>query len=351
MSKPRIIIVDEDMSYVLPLQLKFVEDMFDKVDLEIITDRAYFEQFLSNPQKANVLIISERVYSATVQKHNFKNVFVLTESYDEDDYPGNVTVIYKYTSMKEIFSVILGKTDGLVEDEVSTTKEPQLILVTSAAGGMGKTTVAMGLAAALSKKYKRVLYLNSDYLQNFQWLLINHTPILDNEIYMKMAQNDKATYQSIKHLIRNEIFDYLPPFKNALLSLGLEHSVIAEIAMQAKASKDYDYIIVDADSCFDLEKVKLIGEADKVLIVMTQSHMAVHVSNQFISNIDITDKDKFVFVCNKYEDRRNNSIVMLADTLNFTVNDYIEKFEDYWAMKDEKFFMSMGIQSLAISFL
>lgn len=351
MSKPRIIIVDDDMSYVLPLQQKFAEDMFDKVDLEIFTDKEYFEHFLSIPQKATVLIVSERIYTSAVQKHNFRNIFVLTESYEEEDYPNNITILYKYTSMKEIFSVILGKTDGLIENEVFSSKEPQLILITSAAGGMGKTTVAMGLAAALSKKYKRVLYLNSDYLQSFQWLLHNHTPINDNEVYMKLAKNDTNVYQSVKHLIRNEIFDYLPPFKNALLSLGLEHSIIAEIAMQAKLSKDYDYIVVDADSCFDLEKLKLIGNADKVMIIMTQHHMAVHSSNQFISNIDITDKEKFVFVCNKYDESHNNSIVLLSDMLDFAVNDYVEKFDDYWTMKNEKFLLSKGIQSLAISIL
>ena len=35
MAKPRIIIADTDISYIIPLQLKFAEDFFEKIDLEI----------------------------------------------------------------------------------------------------------------------------------------------------------------------------------------------------------------------------------------------------------------------------------------------------------------------------
>ena len=46
MAKPRIIIADTNEKYIIPLQQKFVEDFFEKIDLEIITDRAFFEEFL-----------------------------------------------------------------------------------------------------------------------------------------------------------------------------------------------------------------------------------------------------------------------------------------------------------------
>ena len=50
MAKPRIIIVDENEKYISSLQIKFVTDYFEKVDLEIITNRNYFEEFFSKPQ-------------------------------------------------------------------------------------------------------------------------------------------------------------------------------------------------------------------------------------------------------------------------------------------------------------
>ena len=39
MGKPRIIIADTDLNYITLLELKFVEELFDKVNLEMITDK------------------------------------------------------------------------------------------------------------------------------------------------------------------------------------------------------------------------------------------------------------------------------------------------------------------------
>ena len=39
MSKARVIVADTDINYIIPLQLKFAEEFFDAIDLEIISDR------------------------------------------------------------------------------------------------------------------------------------------------------------------------------------------------------------------------------------------------------------------------------------------------------------------------
>ena len=47
MARPRVIVADTDESYVIPLQKKFAELFADKIDLEIITDKDYFNQLFS----------------------------------------------------------------------------------------------------------------------------------------------------------------------------------------------------------------------------------------------------------------------------------------------------------------
>lgn len=51
MARPRVIVADTDESYVIPLQKKFAELFADKIDLEIITDKDYFNQLFSLSQK------------------------------------------------------------------------------------------------------------------------------------------------------------------------------------------------------------------------------------------------------------------------------------------------------------
>lgn len=43
MARPRIIIADTDHSYIVPLQHKFIEDFFEKIELEIIIEKSFFE--------------------------------------------------------------------------------------------------------------------------------------------------------------------------------------------------------------------------------------------------------------------------------------------------------------------
>ena len=99
MAKPRIIVVDTDISYIIPLQLKFVEDFFEKADIEIITDKEYFDTLFSSPQRADILVISEELFSPAMQRHNISHIFVMNEQYEEDQTAElNVNHIFKYTA-------------------------------------------------------------------------------------------------------------------------------------------------------------------------------------------------------------------------------------------------------------
>lgn len=148
MAKPRIIIADTDISYIIPLQLKFVEDFFEKVDLEIISDTEYFDTLFSTPQRADILIISDELYSQSMRRHNISHIFVMNEQYEEEQTADlNVNHIFKYTSIKEIFNEITGKSADVLKIENNGKQETQTILFYSASGGAGKTTVAMGVSA------------------------------------------------------------------------------------------------------------------------------------------------------------------------------------------------------------
>ena len=61
MAKPRIIIADTDINYIIPLQAKFAKEFPGETDLEIITEPAYFEQLFSSPQKIDILIVSNQL--------------------------------------------------------------------------------------------------------------------------------------------------------------------------------------------------------------------------------------------------------------------------------------------------
>lgn len=346
MAKPRIIIADTDVNYIIPLQLKFVEDFFERIDLEIITDKAFFDEIFSVPQRVDILIMSEELYDQSMQRHNISHVFLMTEQYEEEQTADlNVNFIFKYTSIKEIFNEITGKAAEVFDDiDPSKRKETQIILVYSACGGVGKTTIAMGISACLEKNYKKVLYINAGHLQAFQRLLDNETPISTADVYAKLAAATDNIYDEIKHVIRKEQFNYLPPFKAALMSLGLNYSLYEKLILSAKKSTDYDYIIVDADTTFDEDKANLFGIADKVIIVTEQTASAVYATNLLVSNVTGMNGEKYIFVCNNFKKDRDNALISPIFTMKFAVSDYIEHSERYDQMKCADLVKDSGIQ-------
>ena len=327
--KSRVIIADTDEGYIAPLQLKFAMEFHDKIDLEIITQREYFSELFSRPQKAQILIISRELYNPAILYHNIDHIFLMQEQYDEvvEEDP-RVTRLFKYSSIKEIFNEIVGKGAEAFHSSATKKKETQVVLVTSAAGGVGTTTVAMGVAASLVQNYKKVLYINASRLQTFQYRLKNPSVLSVQEVYASLSNQQGFTYEDIGYVIRKEAFSYFPAFKAALVSLGLDVAVYRKIAMAAKASSEYDFVIIDAESTFDEEKINLIDMADKIVVVMDQSVKNVEATNLFLANINGVDSDQYIFVCSRFRSNVYNALVTQNRHLRFRVNEYIDEFAE-----------------------
>lgn len=348
MGKPRIIIADIDENYIDPLQMKFAEEFFEKIDLEIITDREYFELLFSVPQKLEVLIVSDSLYSPELQRHNISHIFVMNEQEEEERTTDlSINYIFKYTSIKEIFNKIIGKSADVLHLKENGKQETQVVLFCSASGGVGKTTLAMGVGAALTKSYKRVLYINASYLQVFQHLVDNPAAITTSDIYAKLLNAADDIYSDIQYTIRKESFSYLPPFKAALPSIGLEYSIYRKLIRDIKKSEEYDFIIVDTDSSFDEEKAILMEQADKVVVITKQNMASVWATNLFVANVDMTSTEKYIFLCNDFDKEADNALVKNSPPLKFVVSDYIEHFEEYGNMKPDDFGKKSSIKKVA----
>ncbi len=339
---------DTDINYIIPLQAKFAEEYPGEIELEIITDPEYFAQLFSSPQKVDVLIVAEQLYSGALRRHDIGYIFVMMEKYEEGTTEElSINRLFKYTSIREIFNEIVGKSSAVLNVNIHTKKSCQMVIVCSAAGGTGKTTVAMGLAGCLTRNYKKVLYINAERLQTFQYRMENKSAISDPEVYMSLADPQPSIYQEIRNLVRREDFNYLPPFKAPLMSLGLHYSVYRKIAASAKKTNEYDFIIVDADPVFDEEKATLIGEADKVVIVTRQTEITVLATDALVSNINGIGSEKYLFVCNDFRKDEDNYLTSSDIGIRFQVNEYIEHFPEGEKITVDKLAHDTGIQKTA----
>ena len=350
MEKPRIMIADTDPGYVLPLQMKFAEELYEQAELEVITDREYFRGVFTRPQKLDILIVSEELYTSELRRHNIANIFLMMERQQEDGYTAdlNLNRLYKYTSIKEIYTEVTGIASESLDIHRENKKNPMILLVTSACGGVGKTTVAMGISASLSRQYQRVLYIGADRLQNFQHFLENGAPIGSAQIHSSLSGSEANAYEAVRHVIRRESFSYLPPFRMSLLSLGLDSSVFRRIARGARDSGDYDYIVIDGDNVFDEEKTRLMDLADRVVIVTRQTAYSVRATNLLVDNIDGVNPEKYIVICNDYSRSRENALLSPDQNVKLIPNEYILHMEGYDRMKCTDFAWDSGIQKAAV---
>lgn len=329
MEKPRVLIADTNQEYIAPLQLKLIQELKDRINLEIITDTAYFERLFSSPQKIDVLILSEEMYGITeLQRHNISYIFLMMEQEDSDELRNPmVKKLFKYSSIKEIYNEILRQTAGILTAANEQNQQTEIIAVTSGFGGAGKTSVAMGVCACLERNYKSTLYVNASKLNTFQHMLQNPSAVSDMAAYAKLVNPSPKIYQDVKHVIRKEKFSYFPPLKASLLSLGIHESLYAKLIKSAKESRDYDYIVVDIDSTFDEVAFQILNMADKVIVVTDQSNKAANATGIYVSNINGVNAEKYIFICNKFRKDLHNAITDANRQLNYSVNEYVQEYD------------------------
>ena len=327
MEKTRIILADTDYNYLAPLELKFIEELNDEVQLEVITDRDYFKELFSKPQNVDILVVSEEMYGPELWKHHIACVFVLTEEADTRAERGSgIIELFKYTSTKEIYNGILSIAHGILQPS-GKKAETTAILVYSPTGGCGKTTIALGISAALAMQYKKVLYIDAECMNTFQHHV--ESPVFLSEgIYREFMYPSADIYERIKSNIQSDRFDYLPPFGFALSSLGISFSVYEELIAATKVSGEYDYIIIDTDSSFDDKKASLMAHVDRILLLTGQNRASVYAVNTLMKNINHSNMDKYIFICNGFDPQRDNMLESNEISLNFVVSGYVRHYDN-----------------------
>lgn len=328
MSKPMVVIVDTDENYLATLENKFLEVLDEKIELEIISDNGYFTSFFSSPKTAEIVVIDERLYTRELNRHNISNLFILTDNIES----GNteelaVTRVFKYSGIKEIFNELIYRSKDKLLGDNKESRETHVISFFSALGGSGKTSLSMGLAKSLALNHQKVLYINTESIQEFAYYLEEKSG-MPNSGYRAMREDVNHIYESIKSFIRKESFYYVPPFLATLDSVNLDNSIYDKLIMGAKESKDYDFVIVDIDAGYSTEKMQLLQYADKVIMVMQQDAVSLFKTEILLNNIDLQEREKYMFICNKYEEEVENAYFNSAMQQKFPVNEYVEYISD-----------------------
>ena len=341
MKKSVIILADPDYGYLEALEIKYIEKFGTQIEMDVITDPEYFASFFSVQRAADVLIVSDTLYTDELRKHDIGKIMILCEG-DAPSDGGGVVYIDKYSKLKDIVNESTYDIKLKKEDAGHPGSRPVIVTVCSASGGAGVTTASLGLCRSLIERHKRVLYLNAESMQYFHYYL-NDRVCLDPEACRLLRQAGADLYGRIKGFIRSEEFSFLPPLPAAAELLNISQDAYTKLAEQAEESGDFDYIVVDMDHVCSAPASELIARSSYVLILMRQDEISVEKTKILEQNVDCSDSEKYLFVCNCFNPEEENAFEKWEDGQRRTAAS-IEKIRGRVTL--EKLQKSEGMQAL-----
>ena len=161
----------------------------------------------------------------------------------------------------------------------------KVIVIVSAKGGVGKSSIAAGLGLALSKKHLKVLLIDGDAgFRSLDCLLgISKNVVFDMaDIVNGNCRPQKAVYRCGKSNLY-----LIPAPQNAkdVVSPQILKQIVSPI------SKIYDYVIIDAPTGFDSGFYSSIAPAQMALIVSSTDPVCVSTSDKVRQ--ELCDNNKF----------------------------------------------------------
>ncbi len=357
MKKPRILIADTDLEYLVPLQMAFVREMRGQIDLEVVSDTEYFTSLFSVRQELDSLLVSERfLRGASIDAqsigryHQVECLYILRET----DSPSDISAGCETKSLN-----MYRGSAGIVE-EVLTQNLPKLIrvshahkttriaLVCSAHGGAGKTTVALGMCRRLAEGGKKALYIGASRLQTFQRIL-REDGFISRPALRELSARPENAYEALfknQGIRAKEDFDYVLPFFRSLQSVGLDMSVYFHMAASAKSNGAYDFVVIDAENPFEKRALDI---ADKIVIVLNRSEMSAYATNLLAGALSMEGNKPF-YICGEFP-RDGSELPPDRRRTRFTIDGRVRFLEDYDRKTCADFAKDKGIAAAAQSLL
>ncbi|MGA9774171.1 MAG: ParA family protein [Blastocatellia bacterium] len=163
-----------------------------------------------------------------------------------------------------------------------------VIAIANQKGGVGKTTTAINLSAALAKSGKKVLLIDLDPQGNSSLSFLDHNAI-DQSIYDVLTESDSRPEDVIKSTSIPGL-DVLPSRINLA---KFESKLIGEFDAPFRLKdridgiiKSYDYTLIDTPPTLGLITVNALVASDYVLVPIQPSYFALEGTDDLLETVE-----------------------------------------------------------------
>ncbi len=177
------------------------------------------------------------------------------------------------------------------------TAESQVIVITSGKGGVGKTTTAANLSAALSKMGYKIAVIDLDIGLKKLDLILG----LENRVIYDIVQVIEGECTLRQALVRDKRFPglYMLPAAQTRNKDEITPEQVKEICESLKP--DFDFIFIDCPAGIEQGFRNAIGAADKAIVVTNPEVSAVRDADRIIGMLESAQFKDIKLVINRYQ--------------------------------------------------
>lgn len=164
-----------------------------------------------------------------------------------------------------------------------------IIAVTNQKGGVGKTTTAINLSAALAFIGKNTLLVDTDPQAHSTISCVIDPSLYPKSLYDVLVKNE----ESIENVIVKSTIPGLDVAISKISMAKLEPTLIGEIDghyrlkdILESVKKKYDFIIIDTPPTLGLITLNSLVASDKILIPIQASYLSLEGTDDLLETID-----------------------------------------------------------------
>ncbi|WP_242835335.1 hypothetical protein [Ruminiclostridium papyrosolvens] len=168
-----------------------------------------------------------------------------------------------------------------------------MVSVFSAAGNVGKTSLALGVSSICSFTGLSVFYLNLEQFQSTSIFFNDNTQYSFSDIIYFAKEKDKNLVTKIPVICSREIDSGVHYFSQTNNVFDIKEMLPEDIDFIVSAIKDcgyYDLVMIDMDSQLNENTMKLFEKSDEILYVITKEENCLHKTKLFVDSIDLLSK-------------------------------------------------------------
>jgi len=265
MDRIKLVIADKDTNY-LDQFMDYIRssDYGRKFSIKSFTREDAFDKYLHSSDIFDVILATPDFVDMSQKAGLGIPIIVLQESAVSG--PNKMPEIFKYQALSQLLSQVLSiylQENESSRQTISGTHNSRVVSVFSAAGGTGKTTVALNLAARLAEEGQEVFYLNLEYLSSSPVLL---APTASNDFsrllyYLKAKPAQaQASFESIRKREPALGFDYFDTVQMPREILDMSREDASALVELLCSRGSYDVVVIDLESS---SQERILGALEK----------------------------------------------------------------------------------------